>query len=310
MNLEDIVFISEKKNINTKSFIVDWELGIFCNYSCSYCFPNSNSKIYDFKNISRYIKNVDSIVKHATQENFENLIFWFSGGEITTYKNIDVLFKYINDIQLIDVELNVITNLSPSINYWKKFIDNTKNLKVGMIASYHIEYCNPKEFIEKCLFLNSNIDLLVKIVVSPKHFLAIKEIEKLFDDTSLKVHFIHERIEGEISQEYTQEALDFIDIRNSKLENKLLIKSNSEEDYISSGEFFIKNKFQDFRGWNCIAGKNSIAIDRNGNIRRCISSETENMGNIMNGHIKPITGKCITKKCKCIGDLHLTKWKE
>ena len=74
----------------------------------------------------------------------------------------------------------------------------------------------------------------------------------------------------------------------------------------------IKHKLNQFEGWRCNAGLESLMINWDGEVHRATCRVGGSLGNIYNGTfespIEPIN--CTRKFCTCVADIPLTKVKQ
>ena len=77
----EIEKVGDKSLLHSDIFRVDWILGIFCNYDCSYCWPEVHSSTPDHKSTEILIKTADEIKRQARERGYNSFIFAFSGGE-------------------------------------------------------------------------------------------------------------------------------------------------------------------------------------------------------------------------------------
>jgi len=155
---DDIVKVGQKTLLDSNLFTVSWILGRFCNYNCSYCWPYARSNIQNYQEYNIYCTAIETIKRQARNNGFSNFHFSFSGGEPTAYKRLLDLTKfYVDDADPDYQSIHMTTNLSPAIKWWKKWIEKTNTLqRKSITASYHAEFANEQEFIDKCLFLQEN----------------------------------------------------------------------------------------------------------------------------------------------------------
>lgn len=300
---------------NSDWFVVNWCLGNFCNFECSYCpdvLHNGTRRWPDPEVIKKFIQKVKET--HPTKK----LYFEFTGGEVTLYKHLIDVCQFCTEN---DVKVGLITNGSRTIRYWeqnKKYFDH-------VCISFHPEFADEKHFIEVVKLLHNDIRTHVNIMMSPEKFEycysvanKIKDIgnismalqplihdfgDKLFDYNSFQKNILekqHELIVKHIkytrSFEYYRGAMKMVGPDGSKVQ--------SAHKFISEN----KNNWYD---WDCYAGIEQLIVDMDGSIYRGWCKVGGLIGNINDTHlqlpIKPIT--CNKTMCHCNFDIMSTKEK-
>ena len=87
--------LGDKSLLYNNIFCVDWILGTFCNYDCSYCWPEVHSSKPDYFPLETLIKTVDEIKKQSREREYNAFQFSFSGGEPTLFKGYLNLIQYL-----------------------------------------------------------------------------------------------------------------------------------------------------------------------------------------------------------------------
>ena len=155
---DDIRKFGQQTMLDTNLFSVSWILGRFCNYKCSYCWPYAHSDKPDHLELDLYKRTMDEIRFQAAQNGYTSFHWSFSGGEPTAYKYfIELSSKVLLDSQ------HMTTNLSPGMQWWERWLKATEiSRRRSITASYHAEFANEQEFIDKCKFLYAN-DVFVTV---------------------------------------------------------------------------------------------------------------------------------------------------
>ena len=64
--------------------IIDWVLGNYCNFKCSYCFPNANTGTDRVPRLDDVLKrNVYHLMEEIDAVSKQKIVFNFGGGEPT-----------------------------------------------------------------------------------------------------------------------------------------------------------------------------------------------------------------------------------
>ncbi len=137
---DEIITAGNKSLLKNNIFNVNWLLGRYCNYGCSYCWPYANTKIKDHRSLRVIVNAVDTIVKHANEKGYDKFSFSFSGGEPTLHPNFLEIMEY---ICVNNSWINITTNFSRPISWFDKLLEIVP--KLSITASYHPEF-ETKEF--------------------------------------------------------------------------------------------------------------------------------------------------------------------
>lgn len=332
---EKIEKIGDKIFLYRNTFHVDWILGAFCNYQCSYCWPEVHSSIPDNRPIEILIKTTDEIKRQARERGFNSFIFAFSGGEPSISKGYLDLIRHIsNDSSNCDSQtVHMTTNLSPGFKWLEKWIKVTSPLQGRhIIASFHSEFAKKEIFADKIQFLQDRgIPVLVNMVMVPKWFDDLWEDALYFNLKGINVNLIPQRSGHELVSGWTdsmkERLKEGLPNRNTDEETKLLSSPMPQGDQSKDQEFeegasftsidcnmelvdstgniyFVDRaerlnilNFNKFQGWECLAGYRSLVIDRNGYVKRGHScQDVEILGHIETGFkLFSEVSVCVTK---------------
>ena len=149
-----------------EQFLITWHMTGWCNYNCPYCIAKSfqTNWITEDK-ILEIADNLNSFINKYKQN--ERVCLRAVGGEITYYD----LPKIFDRIQHLD-KVNIATNFSRDLNYFKSLIKYFKDRKINLILTCSIHEEN-KEFKQKFIALtkwcreNKYKDPHAMIVVQP-----------------------------------------------------------------------------------------------------------------------------------------------
>lgn len=309
----DIIKFGQATMLDCDLFTVSWILGRFCNYSCSYCWPYAHSDTLDYQSVETYCKTIDEIKRQANENNFNNFHWSFSGGEPTAYKHLFTLLKKIkND------SIHMTTNLSPGLNYWNRFIELLRNARrCSLTASFHHEFADESEFVNKILHLMDNkIFVTVNQVMVPNMFYELYERCKRFASHGINVTLKpqSDSTASYVLQDYTNDMIDIMKtgfpqkINESELLQVKLFDSKNNMYYIDQAERFNAYGFNSFTNWNCNSGYQSIVI-RTNEVKRSYSCKDEILGTLENFTLFKSSKKCITNKCVSSADSKIPKCK-
>ena len=107
---------------------------------------------------------------------------------------------------------------------------------------------------------------------------------------------------------YKEKDLEWVLSKTATVKANCVIDGN---DMLHANDI-IKHKLNQFEGWRCNAGLESLMINWDGEVHRATCRVGGSLGNIYNGTfespIEPIN--CTRKFCTCVADIPLTKVKQ
>ena len=302
------------ESIKNYDLQIDYTFTFRCNYDCSYC----TSHDINHPLLTRSYKEIYGALNYIT-DFYPNkkIIFNFLGGEPFLYKDLVKVLINLNRSYS-----TVLTNLSISKTYIEKnFLPKYKD-KFRIKASWHPEFSDPDEFIEKVLLIKNtgyairgsicmhtekeSFDKAVYILdklpdISDVHTLwnmASNNIEygKLFDYTDSQKEIMNKYTDKQIESGYEKAVQLIYDDKVIEIDSRLM--------FIDS--------LTNFKGMKCYAGHEKLHILENGNIfgASCFLSHNKlSLGNMFDKTFRVPTSviTCPFTFCGCIGDIKITK---
>lgn len=120
---------------------IQWHIGNYCNYRCSYCNDGLRDGTKPFIDIDKAKAFVTSVTQQAEAAG-RQVEFTISGGEPTVYPDLVDLLTHMHACEAFS---HVITNGSRSVNYYRKL---AAYLTHGAIFTYHVETAKLPHFLE------------------------------------------------------------------------------------------------------------------------------------------------------------------
>ena len=341
---EDIEKVGDKSLLYSNTFRVDWILGTFCNYQCSYCWPEVHSSVPDGYSIETLIKTADEIKTQARKQGFNSFMFTFSGGEPSLFKGYLNLINYIsNDSANCDSQtVHMVTNLSPGFKWLEKWIQAVSPLQSKhVIASFHSEFAKKDLFADKVKFLQDcKIPVLINMVMVPERFESLWEDALYFHSRNININLIPQRSGQELVSGWTnsmkKRLKEGFPDRRTRYPFSVYREGKSTEQDVKKDDSFTSDdcnmeltdsigkihfidraerlnilNFNKFKGWDCLAGYGSLIIDKKGYVKRGHSCHAETLGHIETGFkLFPKIKSCITEgSCSCGADIMIPKRK-
>jgi len=278
---------------------IEWNLGKKCNYDCSYC----PSEIHDYTSPNTDIEILKDTVNNLLTIN-KPIRISFTGGEPCVHPHLKELIDYSKHKGIHWISLT--TNGSRRPEYYI-------NLNVDhFVFSLHFEY-NWRKVMTTIIKVHreSNKAVMVNIMVHPDQVEHAKLCCARFRLAG--VQYTLRRIR------WTQGNHNlFDDMRYHPADLQWMLDAESTVNancVIDDGEVYvhandiIKHKLNNFMGWTCNAGIESLMINWDGDVHRATCRVGGSLGNIYNGTYKKPTDSivCTRDWCTCAADIPLSK---
>ena len=288
-------FWSEQK----KAIKIEWNLGKRCNFDCSYC----PAFIHD--NTSQHT-DIEILKRAADQiETLEDPRVSFTGGEPCVHPDFPKFLEYIRPKV---TWINVTTNGTKSAKYYNHLLMNYVD---HMVFSMHFEYN-----WEKCLnaILNvahaaHNKAVLVHVMMLPGRLTHVKQACRRLRENNVAfalrpIRWTETHDVFADMDRYSAEELDFLKTENHNPPPNLYADGEQK----NSNDLLIE-KTNQFLGWECNAGLESLMINWDGDVHRATCRVGGSLGNIYTGTFEaPVdTITCTRNWCTCAADIPLSK---
>lgn len=317
---QSIVRFGQQTMLNRPLFATSWILGRFCNYNCSYCWPYARSDKLDYQSLDTYKHTIDEIKRQARDNGFSQFHWSFSGGEPTAYKQLPELFKHLEqDTTCPYQSVHMTTNLSPGSKWWKNWCDITAPLQRRSItASFHSEFAKEQEFGDKCLqLIYENVLLTINQVMVPDRFWETYERCERLSSRGINVTLKPQSdpTASYVVDGYTEEMLHLMQTGfpqqayGEEFYQISLYDKDGNEYLFDQAERFNAFEFNNFEGWNCNSGYQSVII-RSNEVKRSYSCYDQPLGTVTEGFNlfkHPVT--CTTPNCVSSADSKIPKCK-
>lgn len=281
------------------SIKIEWNLGKRCNLDCTYC----PVEIHD-----NYSPHTDiSILENAVNQLStlgKPIRISLTGGEPCVHPKIESLISYLSArVSWINITTNVTRTANwyinqPLVNHW--------------VFSLHFEDEGWKERIIKIIEFNkfnANQLFQVNVMAHQNYMVRVKESVNIFKTENIpyvirRIRWT-ERHDWFDDMKYDQKDLDWL-LENSATASPNVIIDDKELYHAND---VIKEHLNQFEGWRCAAGVESLMINWDGEVHRATCRVGGSLGNIYKGTFKQpkewIT--CTRKWCTCAADIPLTK---
>jgi len=327
---------------------IRWDPNNVCNYKCDYCWPDSNSGTHTSpKNLDLIVKNFNYLIEQYKKNLGKTKVhIKIGGGEPTLWADLHLFIKEIKKNN--NVYLTLISNGSRTLRWWKEngdLIDDTH-------LSYHISQANADHMIAVAdTLFELNKKVTVKVLMDRKYWQkGLDVIEYMKTNTRCKWFITTcEVIEPEVVKIANIKVIDSNDIslttdqkkflKNSLkripdflwiLKNRKLMFDGLMRLYESTAYFeneksikaksntYIDNNWNNFEGWSCDIGLESIYIGWNGNVKGSCGQNIYGLDHTYNILDEDFVEKfdpnfipsiCSKKNCYCSPETHISKFK-
>lgn len=316
---KNIIRFGQRTMLTRPLFSISWILGRFCNYKCSYCWPYARNDKVDHLELDVYKHTVDEIKRQARQNGFNEFHWSFSGGEPTAYKNLLDLIRHVDELQSTYQSVHMTTNLSPGEKWWDSWCRATELLQRRSItASFHDEFAKENEFGDKCLqLMNNRVYVTINQVMVPSKFWELYERCERFSKRGINVTLKPQSdpTASFVVSGYTKEMIDIMQTgfpqqHNSDEIYQIALYDRQNKEYLfDQAERFNAFGFNEFKGWTCNSGYQSVIIKGN-QVKRSYSCHDDILGTLEHGfklfdEPKP----CTTLSCVSSADSKIPKHK-
>ena len=281
---------------------VEWNLGKRCNYDCSYC-PSS---IHDNYSPHTPIDTLERAVDRLCELG-KPLRISLTGGEPAVHPDIEDLFDYFKRKNIFWI--NLTTNGTRSASW---YLQNEMFFN-HIVFSLHFEHdwqrvlhtinqfydSTEREFFVNVMAHHDHMDSVRTVVaqlIQKGIKFAIRRVRwtegdhNIFDD----MRYDGKDLEWLLSMDATANP-------NCRVDNERIVHAND----------IIKKHENQFKGWTCNAGLESLMINWDGEVHRATCRVGGSLGNIYEGNFVAPSDPVICTRdwCTCAADIPLTKIK-
>ena len=278
---------------------IEWNLGKRCNYDCAYC----PSEIHDNTSPHTDIEILKAAVDKIAELN-KPVRLSFTGGEPCVHPKFHELVKYARyrNIPYISVTTNgtrpyeyyaslSVDQFVVSIHFeyeWTRIVDTIKRINSSSSSRVIAQIMAHHDHMDKVMQVRA-IMLQEEIPNTVRRIRWTKGDHDLFDDLR-----------------YHPDDLAFIKSSDATVQANTVI---DDKDLYHANDV-IKLHLNQYKGWKCHAGIESLMINWDGDVHRATCRVGGSLGNIYEGSFvapsEPVT--CDRNFCTCAADIPLTKY--
>lgn len=286
------------------SIHVEWNIGKRCNLDCAYCPAEIHDNFSPHTDLDIMVNTIYELEKIG-----KPIRLSLTGGEPTVHPKIDKILECAN--ARLDW-LSVTTNgLRPAEWYIKQPVNQ-------WVFSLHFDNEYNRRVAENIVKYTQLLDMegvstlfQVNLMAHHEYMDKVRETATLLD--SHNIPYVCRRIRWTEADDrdwfddmrYKEKDLEWILSKTATVKANCVIDN---KDLIHANDI-IKHKLNQFEGWQCNAGLESLMINWDGEVHRATCRVGGSLGNIYNGTfespVAPII--CTRKWCTCAADIPLTK---
>ena len=283
---------------------VEWNLGKRCNLDCGYCPAEIHDNFSDHTNIKTLLDTVDALAELDKPVRLS-----LTGGEPCVHPDIEDLLQHAS--QKLDW-VNVTTNGTRTALWYSKQPVN------HYVFSLHFDNNNWERVLNNITYFTQhnenteNIPFQINVMAHHRYMKEVKQAVTRFESQNIK--YAVRRIR------WTEGDHDiFDDMRYDGNDLQWILNHNAtalpnciiDDKQLMHANDVIKEHKNQFNGWKCAAGVESLMINWDGEVHRATCRVGGSLGNIYKGSFEVpqewIT--CTRQWCTCAADIPLTKIK-
>lgn len=279
---------------------IEWNLGKRCNYDCSYCPSAIHDNFSPHTDINILERSVDRLCELE-----KPLRISLTGGEPCVHPDIEDFLDYLKRKNIFWV--NITTN---GTRGYRWYLENEMFFN-HLVFSLHFEF-DYTRIVDTILkyYDSAERDFHVNVMAHHDYMPQVKTVVKKFNEIGIKYAVRRIRwTEGDHNI--------FDDLKYDGADLEWLISHDStakpncriDDDQIVHANDVIKKHLNQFKGWTCNAGLESLMINWDGEVYRATCRVGDSLGNIYQGtFIAPETPVTCTRDwCTCAADIPLSK---
>lgn len=295
-----------------------WVINNICTNACSYCpsgLHDGKNHHYDWENARRFVTML--------MDKYPLMNLSVAGGEPTVSPFLPELVKMFYDRKN---TITITTNGARSARY---YTDLSKYVN-SFSFSWHPSFEDPN-FLEKALAAAKNSLVNVRVMMDTRYWdHAVAFYTSLLKEKKVSVEPVRLQDWGTgttLGRDYTTEQLEWFN-HNHRRPAGLLTHLKHGGLYIGANYYYADGKVDksgsdpinlinrqenDFRGWMCNIGLESLFVHWDGDIQRanCRQGNPRIIGNINNPELiqwPTAPEVCVQHECHCATDVAITKW--
>ena len=280
------------------SIKIEWNLGKRCNYDCSYCPSSIHDNSSPHTDIEILKATVDKLVVLG-----KPIRLSFTGGEPCVHPKFQELVKYCKHVGI--NWISVTTNGTLPYEFYSVLEADQ------IVFSIHLEFDWKRVFntVESVVDL-TNKKVIAQIMAHHDHMDAVLQLRAKcllahIPNTVRRIRWTEGDHDLFDDMRYNANDLNWLKEQEATVDGNCVI----DDIQIMHANDVIKLHQNNFKGWSCNAGIESLMINWDGDVHRATCRVGGNLGNIYHSTfsipIEPVV--CTRNWCTCAADIPLTK---
>lgn len=281
---------------------IEWNLGKRCNYDCEYC----PSEIHDNTSPHTDIKILLATIDKLAELN-KPVRLSFTGGEPCVHPKFDEVVKYAKHKGI--KWISVTTNGTRPFEFYQMISEYVDQF----VFSIHFEYDWMRVLNTLTRIAESTPAALVAQLMAHHDFMHFVKAargrlqQEGIPSTVRRIRWTKGDHDLFDDMRYNPDDLHWIKEQESTVHANVIIDNGT----LMHANDVIKLHMNQYNGWSCNAGLESLMINWDGDVHRATCRVGGSLGNIYNGTFiipsEPII--CTRDWCTCAADIPITKQK-
>ena len=313
-------------------FNVQWQLGNFCNYKCSYCPTRLRDGRFEFVTIDLAKRVVDNILR---QKPDHNVLFSFQGGEVTLWKEFENLLKYIYEQGASSLLATngsrtpaYFAKIAPYLNYTfmsfhevsevDKMLERIKVFHPQHVASYTLMNLN---LWDKCVDAHERIEAagyrsIARVIFDDYCTLNTQQLSYTSEQRQyIDKCNLHLLKPARLSDPLDHEVVLPLPVKmkgviNNKFDPRIIQIHDAGTVINTTAQSLLATQQNDYSGFNCYAGLEVLCIGASGGVTTSVCAQDGIFADIFDNpefELPTVPMSCNRTSCWCESDLQATK---
>lgn len=268
--------IQVKQSWPDDRLLINFQLHNLCNYRCWYCFPNSNTGTYKWKDYDLILSNFIHLLNiYKLKLNKSKFQINLLGGEPTLWPELPKFCQDLKNIYKDDVSIMITSNGSRNISWWMSNVNSFDHV----LLSCHPEYVNEEHILHVAdLLYDHNVHVDISVLMAPNLWDRSVDVINFLKTGNKKWAIIASYVQQSLYS-YSDEQLSYVNDYLKQRPNMEWYKTVKKEHHYTvnvtyddltcqqvSKVYILLNKLNNFYGWKCNIGVDNITILFNGDI--------------------------------------------
>ena len=300
-------------------------LSDFCNYQCWYCSKDFNGRTVRWPKLDPLLDNFIHLLDYYKSKGKTKFIIHIGGGEPSQWPELVEFVSGIKKHHKCIISLT--TNGSRTLRWWHENVRHFDH--IGL--SVHYERADPEHLknVGDIIYEN-NVSMWASVLMDPNHWdYCVSIIEKLKESkhkwsvSSDQLHW-NSLVYNNEQKEYLDKRIQrpngilyeyFVNKKKRPQYHNPIVYFENRKTKVSN-HWLSLNGYDNFEGWECHVGIETVFIDKTGKIRGSCGNKVfgedfyyniydENFKEQFNPTLQPTI--CHTSRCICQPEVNCTK---